>query len=45
VKKSTIEEIAYPYCIEVVEKEVLDTSCRGSGGVPQLLKIPQGWGV
>ena len=25
---------------ETVEKEVQDTSCRGSGGVPQLKKPP-----
>jgi hypothetical protein len=24
------------YSLETVEKEVQDTSCRGSGGVPQL---------
>ena len=26
---------------ETAEKEVQDTSCRGSGGVPQLLKSPK----
>jgi hypothetical protein len=41
VKKSTIEEIAYPYCIEAAEKEVQDTSCRWSGGAPQLYKSPK----
>ena len=30
---------------ETVEKEVQDASCRGSGGVPQLYKFPQEWGV
>jgi hypothetical protein len=26
---------------ETAEKEVQDTSCRGSGGVPQIKKVPQ----
>ena len=30
---------------ETPKKEVQDTSCRGSGGVPQLQKIPQDWGI
>ena len=30
---------------ETAEKEVQDTSCRGSGGVPQLYKVPQDWGI
>ena len=31
--------------VETAEKEVQDTSCRGSGGVPQFKKIPQDWGI
>jgi hypothetical protein len=27
--------------LETAEKDVQDTSCRGSGGVPQLNKIPK----
>jgi hypothetical protein len=27
--------------LETAEKEVQDTSCRGSGGVPQLQKSPK----
>ena len=30
---------------ETAEKEVQDTSCRGSGGVPAALKVPQDWGI
>jgi hypothetical protein len=30
---------------KAAEKEVQDTSCRGSGGVPQIKKIPQDWGI
>ena len=30
---------------ETAEKEVQDTSCWGSGGVPQIIKIPQDWGI
>jgi glyceraldehyde-3-phosphate dehydrogenase/erythrose-4-phosphate dehydrogenase len=30
---------------EAAEKEVQDTSCRESGGVPQIKKIPQDWGI
>ena len=33
------------YTLEATEKEVQDTSCRGSGGVPQLKNIPQDWGI
>ena len=33
------------HCIETAEKEVQDTTCRGSGGVPQLSKVPQDWGI
>jgi hypothetical protein len=33
------------YMIETAEKEVQDTSCRGSGGVPAALKVPQDWGI
>jgi len=28
----------------IAEKEVQDTSCRGSGGVPQIKQVPQDWG-
>jgi hypothetical protein len=31
-----LDEINISYCIETTEKEVQDTSCRGSGGVLQL---------
>jgi hypothetical protein len=31
--------------LEVTEKEVQDTSCRGSDGIPQLEKVPQSWGI
>jgi len=31
--------------IETAVKEVQDTSCRGSGGVPQFFKVPQDWGI
>ena len=27
------------------KKEVQDTSCWGSGGVPQIKKVPQDWGI
>jgi hypothetical protein len=27
--------------LETAEKEVQDTSCRGSGGVPQIFKSPK----
>jgi hypothetical protein len=30
---------------ETAEKEVQDTSCRGSGRHPQFKKIPQSWGI
>ena len=30
---------------ETDEKEVQDTSCRGSGGDPQIKKVPQDWGI
>ena len=30
---------------ETAEKEVQDTSCRWCGGVPQLKKVPQDWGI
>ena len=33
------EDIAF--IIEIAEKEVQDTSCRGSGGVPQLKNSPK----
>jgi hypothetical protein len=31
--------------LETAEKEEQDTSCWGSGGVPQLKKVPQDWGI
>jgi hypothetical protein len=31
--------------METAEKEVQDTYCWGSGGVPQLIKIPHDWGI
>jgi hypothetical protein len=31
--------------IETAEKEVQDTACRESVGVPQLKKVPQDWGI
>ena len=34
-----------PCLNETAEKEVQDTSCRGSGDVPQLYKVPQDWGI
>ena len=37
------EDIAF--IIETAEKEVQDTSCRGSGGVPPDLEVPQDWGI
>ena len=30
---------------DTAEKEVQDTSCRGSGGCPPALKVPQDWGI
>ena len=31
--------------LRAFEKEVQETSCRGSGGVPQFQKVPQDWGI
>jgi hypothetical protein len=31
--------------VETDEKEVQDVSCQGSGGVPQMKKVPQDWGI
>jgi len=30
---------------KTAEKEVQETSCRGSGGIPQIKKVPQDWGI
>ena len=35
----------YRHNSETAEKEVQDTSCQGSGGVPQLYKVHQDWGI
>ena len=37
--------IALSILTEAAEKEVQDTSCRGSGGVLQFNKVPQDWGI
>jgi hypothetical protein len=43
VKAGHIKNIQHISIIETetAEKEVQDTSCRGSGGVPQLLNSPK----
>ena len=33
------------YFLETAEKEVQDTSCRGSEGAPPALKVPQDWRI
>jgi hypothetical protein len=30
---------------ETAKKEVQDSSCHGPGGIPQLQKVPQDWGI
>jgi hypothetical protein len=35
----------FVYSIETAEKAVQDTSCRGSGGAPPDMKVPQDWGI
>ena len=41
--KKTLLALALVIYSENPEKEVQDTSCRGSGGVPQFKKAPQDW--
>ena len=41
---SAISRVLNPFN-EDAEKELQDTSCRGSGGVPQLQKSPKDWGI
>jgi hypothetical protein len=41
--KKTLLALALVIYSENAEKEVQDTSCRESGGVPQLKKAPQDW--
>jgi len=41
VQHDNVEGISYIELFEIAEKELQDTSCRGSGGVPQLLKSPK----
>ena len=45
VQSLASREVKVNIYILTAEKEVQDTSCRGSGGVPQLKKVPQDWGI
>ena len=38
-------EVGQASLAKIAEKEVQDTSCRGSAGCPPTLKVPQDWGI
>jgi hypothetical protein len=40
-----VHELDNAILTETAKKEVQDTSCRGSGGVPRIKKSPKIWGL